>query len=108
MSLAEQLDKEFRARSTTYPAGSPDRTSLDADLARISTWRLFVTSHVARGTWHGTRHVARAARRSRFSRRTLRTTAIPEMIVPRIAAPVRMPTRTSNVVEFIHTRMRRP
>lgn len=30
--------QEFRARSTTYPAGSPDRASLDADLGRISTW----------------------------------------------------------------------
>ena len=30
--------QEFRGRSTTYPAGSPDRVSLDADLARISTW----------------------------------------------------------------------
>ena len=30
--------QEFRARSRTYPSGSPDRTSLDADMDRITTW----------------------------------------------------------------------
>lgn len=30
--------KEFSARSRTYPAGSPDRQHLDADLERISTY----------------------------------------------------------------------
>ena len=30
--------QEFRARSRTYPAGSPDRASLDADMERITTW----------------------------------------------------------------------
>jgi peptide subunit release factor 1 (eRF1) len=31
------VKKEFAARSRTYPAGSPDRESLDADLERISS-----------------------------------------------------------------------
>jgi peptide chain release factor subunit 1 len=30
--------QEFRARSRTYPTGSPDRVSLDADLERIVAW----------------------------------------------------------------------
>lgn len=30
--------QEFRARSRTYPAGSSDRASLDADLERITSW----------------------------------------------------------------------
>ena len=30
--------QEFRSRSRTYAAGSPDRTSLDADMERITTW----------------------------------------------------------------------
>lgn len=30
--------QEFRARARTYPAGSPDRASLDADMERIVAW----------------------------------------------------------------------
>ena len=30
--------QEFRSRSRTYAAGSPDRASLDADMERITTW----------------------------------------------------------------------